>query len=488
MPQRKIDKTINAKVLIRILFVSGLITFIITATQVYRDYRTGVEVIEQELRLLEKTYSKTITGLVWEFNEEQLSEILDGILTLPNIVYIKLAEFDEVLVEKGDSKVIAGVERKISLIYEANNKENNIGTLIIRASIENLVTEIKSKVFFIFISQAMKTFLTSILIWLIVQSFITKHVIQFSKFFLSDDFTKWDKKLLLNKNKGGYDEIDNLEACINHIREELAQEFQLRKNAELELRNLNIELEKKVEERSNLAVESQKTAVLGQLAAGVAHEVNSPLTTIHLIVKHILLKNKDNKLTSEELQRQNDKILKLVERLFSITEGLKIFSIREQNQEKVKIDLVLVIEYLNRFVTAHHPRVEFGKKIFGSGQTNFYIYAHENTVKKVLLSLINYLLQNITFKNKSWFDLSLYLETSNVIVEFTTELQEDVEYLEKMIFDPFNIQEGIDRGNGLELSWIKTMLDSQEGVIAISESNKNLKVKFTFSKIEEADT
>jgi two-component system, NtrC family, sensor kinase len=93
------------------------------------------------------------------------------------------------------------------------------------------------------------------------------------------------------------------------------------------------------EESENRLLQSEKQASVGRLAAGVAHEINNPLTGV-LTYTHMLLRRKD---IDDDIRSDLQTIVESTERVRKIVKGLLDFS-RQTKLEREPTDVNLLIK------------------------------------------------------------------------------------------------------------------------------------------------
>jgi two-component system NtrC family sensor kinase len=176
---------------------------------------------------------------------------------------------------------------------------------------------------------------TSITLSALVKSFVSKPVNKLAEGTKKVATGNLQHRIIVNRN----DEVGELAESFNLMTENLSK-------ANNEIMQWAKTLEQRVEERTeelkkaqNQLVQSEKMASLGMMAAGIAHEINNPLTTI-LINSHLLLEDSDYSNSGrEELQLIADEAT----RCGKIVKGLLDFA-RQTRAEKRLADINLVLK------------------------------------------------------------------------------------------------------------------------------------------------
>lgn len=139
---------------------------------------------------------------------------------------------------------------------------------------------------------------------------------------------------------------------------------------------------KKLHEVQQQLLQSDKMALLGKLAAGVAHEINNPLTGVLTYSSYLLKRTKDN----PELQEDLNVIVRETLRSREIVKSLLDFS-RQSTPKKSYID---VNEVINRADAVVHNQLSINKinLIKELDSTLPKITADANQIQQVILNLL----------------------------------------------------------------------------------------------------
>ncbi len=214
------DYPLTFRLLVYILLCSSIVTLCATIFQIAVDYKKDVNDIRIRLLEVEISHARTISVAVWNFNDEQIQNLMGGILALPDLEYI------EIVTETTDYR--AGEETKTFSIthqFELPRIEENeyLGTILITASLEAVYQRIKERVLIILGSQAVKTFVVSFFILFILRHLVTRHLNTMAEFAQNLDLKKLgmkkeDRFLKLDRKKNKVeDELDRVTDAINQM-------------------------------------------------------------------------------------------------------------------------------------------------------------------------------------------------------------------------------------------------------------------------------
>jgi signal transduction histidine kinase len=220
---------------------------------------------------------------------------------------------------------------------------------------------------------------------------------------------------------------------------------------------------------------SEKMASIGLLAAGVAHEVNTPLTGISSFTQMLLEgADPDDPRTRllEKIERQTFRAAKIVNGLLNLSRQPS-----ESSQERTTVDLNVVIAdvlaLLEHQFESH--RIKVRRELVAGPAL---VLGMEHKLQQVFLNL--FLNAKDAMPKGGWLSVSTRVEEQRVVAEVgDTGSGIPSEYLTR-IYDPFFTTKVIGGGTGLGLSITYGIVREHEGAIDC-ESSIGQGTRFTLS-------
>jgi signal transduction histidine kinase len=496
------NNKLSRRVLVYILLCSTFLSICSTFIQLYVNYQDDMQALNQRFNNIETSYIQSISTSLWDFNEPLVQQQIQGIVKLPDVSHVKITTGFGKIYQYGDESAPADKVVNYPIIYG----DNDIGVLIISASYQDIHDHLWQQAGFILSSEFIKAFIVAFCIIFIVHWFITRHIYYITQYSLKVSADNLDTPLVLPYRSKKKDEIDVLADTINIMRLTLKNDIVKLESAENALLNLNGELEVKVYDRtSKLAsinkqlqqslddltlakdqlVQSEKMASLGQLVAGVAHEVNTPLGIC--VTSITALKEKVNALQSsienENLTKsQLTNTLRLLVEYQEIIErslnksvdlirGFKSVAVEQHTDPEIKINLY---QHVNDIVNT--VKTLFKRKNY---QINIDVDEHFNLV--TYPSAWNQILTNFLtnshihgFEDRDKGNISINFSEKNGFLTLTYSddgrgLAKDIK---DRIFDPFVTTKRGQGGSGLGMNIVFNLVDVKlNGTIKYVESD-----------------
>jgi len=212
-------------------------------------------------------------------------------------------------------------------------------------------------------------------------------------------------------------------------------------------------------------LQSEKQASIGRLAAGIAHEINNPLTGV-LTFSHLLRQRTEDPVCQEHA----DIVIRETTRVRDIVRGLLDFA-RESPISRTAVD---INDTLERTLTLVHSQKEFRgvilRKDMEAGLPP--VQGDRNQLQQVFLNLA------INACEAMKGDGLLVIETrfggnDSVVISFTDSGAGIKKENLSRIFDPFFTTKAVGKGTGLGLSISLGIIEKHGGsLVAESEEGK----------------
>ncbi len=215
------------------------------------------------------------------------------------------------------------------------------------------------------------------------------------------------------------------------------------------------------------SLKNAKLASLGELSAGIAHEINNPLAIITGAVG-LIAKVADQPL---KLQSKIDMIEKSCARIARIVSGLKKFSGTGEKTQRLRINLEDIAKEVLILTEAKARRNSNVVTIETTEPGP--IDCNEIEIEQVLINLINNSLDATRDLQDKWVKIFIFsngeCQTLQVI-DSGPGISED---LRGRLFDPFFTTKKVGEGTGLGLSISKGILDEHQATISLKLDKPN---------------
>jgi two-component system NtrC family sensor kinase len=241
-------------------------------------------------------------------------------------------------------------------------------------------------------------------------------------------------------------------------------------------------VEKKLEDTRARLAQSEKMASIGQLAAGVAHELNNPLTGI-LFYADMKLASMD----ADDPEREEvASVIEDVNRCKGIVKNLLVYS-RQSNPTKETIQLNSIIDKSLSLI--RDPKVFNNIEIIREDVADgILVHVDRNQICQVVINLIMNALSSMGGAGRLIFRAYRDEVRHNACLEIEDNGCGISEEHLPRIFDPFFTTKPTGKGTGLGLSTVYGLIKENKGHIEVKETSaKGTTFKMELPFVEPID-
>lgn len=226
------------------------------------------------------------------------------------------------------------------------------------------------------------------------------------------------------------------------------------------------DLESQLEQQRMVAINAAKLASLGEMAGGLAHEINNPLAIIKSYNDRLARLNSEDSITTEEIEKITQKIESTVKRITSIVDGLRNFSREGSNDPIVEESLSEVIDETVSFCRERFNH--FGVNLVFDVATDIQCECRKVQLAQVLINLLNNALDAASISQEKWVRISAEDVGGAVQILVSDSGGGVPKDNQDKIFQPFFTTKDVGKGTGLGLSICKGLVESIGGALELS--------------------
>lgn len=481
-----------ARLTVLILLCSSLITFMGIALTLYKQYHDDIAALDERLTSIEAISLSPLAKSLWEFDDEQVQIVIDGILDLDDVVYVevKAKNWDgssrilstgnkEVAQDENYHQIILPLIAAGPHAYSSQmqppatelEKGEILGELLVSASLRGVYQRLWEQAGFIIATQFIKTLvITGVILWLI-KYLLTDHLARISSYTRSIRLDQDSQPLALDRKSSPEnrpDELDNVVHAINQLQENLVKQ----QKTELNLLKQRVKAESANQAKS-------------EFIATMSHEIRTPMNGIIGILDLI-----ETEGLSENQQYQLSIVRQSSETLLTIINDILDFSRIEAgklelNREDFELDAIVsecVQLYAN---SAKEKRINFDV-VIQPGTPNHFC-GDSIRIRQILLNLLGN-----AFKFTEHGSIRVQIEPEQQGSKQSFAIRFSVQDTgcgiskqeQERIFAPFEQTQAGNRqgssGTGLGLAICRRLVEMMHGSIGVN-SSYNQGSEFWFS-------
>lgn len=474
--KQKVFRTLGKTGLMYIILVSTVVTAVFTAFSVYSDYQLGLQDLKKEELEIEQTHLESVADALWTFNEKQIEKQIAGLVSRNNITYVHVDGLES------NIEVETGIKQEGALVYFHSypllNEGQNLGEMKVQFTKQNIIDKLKAQTIRFFFLQGIKTLITSLIILYIFDKLVTRHLVRISRFISTQNLGSRNKlpHYASRRDFNFRDELTDLETGLNHFVDSLNQS--------------NERLYNKLDVQEAKALQSAQLASLGEMAGGIAHEINNPLAILSMSFDQIKAMISRDNFTKENILKVCERGVTTVRRLSKIVDGLMKFARDGSGDDVEACSIHELLDEVRVYFEEKSKKSGVSFDIVSDKEDWGFASARYVQLQQVLVNLLNNAYYEVKKLEEQWIRLEIEHTEDNIYIRVVDSGKGIPPEVAKKIMSPFYTTKPVGEGTGLGLSISKGVLETFDGDLFLDMDHKNtcfvIKLKQDLDEITNA--
>jgi signal transduction histidine kinase len=228
---------------------------------------------------------------------------------------------------------------------------------------------------------------------------------------------------------------------------------------------------------------ASKLASLGELSAGIAHEVNNPLTIIEGAASLMKAVLHEEPLDKNSLENSANKVIATSQRIAKIIKSLRTLSGNAENEPFKNFSFYDVVEPTVEICKARLNEHNIALKVV-PGHDDVALFGNEVQISQVIMNLVSNSIDAVKdLKGSRWIEIC-YLPSIEwldiVIADSGPGIKDEIA---GQIMEPFFSTKSLGQGTGLGLSISKSIMEYHEGSLEFLGNTPETKFRLRFPRM-----
>lgn len=210
---------------------------------------------------------------------------------------------------------------------------------------------------------------------------------------------------------------------------------------------------------------SSKLAAIGELAAGIGHEINGPLTIIKAYLTKLKRESYKNNSNEDNILNSFEKIEGSANQIENIVKGLRTFA-RKENDEVIEFNLAQVIQDCISMVEQIYDH--YGITVtFNNHVGDISINGIPGKIQQVIMNLLSNAKDALEESDVKEINVALVEEDGKIQIKVADTGPGISDAIKSKVFDPYFTTKEFGKGSGLGLSLSFNFIKEHNGTIKI---------------------
>lgn len=244
-----------------------------------------------------------------------------------------------------------------------------------------------------------------------------------------------------------------------------------------------VHAESLIEQQRGMLVHSSKMSSLGEMASGIAHEINNPLAIIYGKAHLLRLMAEQGSLEPGAVEQLTGQIEKTAMRISKIVRSLRSFARDAEADPLERVPLKQIVEETLELCQERFLSRKVSLKVDQIPE-NLDVLCRSVAISQVLLNLLNNAFDAVdSGQNASpWISLTAQEDQDQVVISVGDNGPGIPESIKDRILEPFFTTKEVGKGTGLGLSVANAILSQHQGKLWIDSCGGPTCFKFSLPK------